>query len=229
MTGSIRPGLPRAFEVPMAGVALIAAAPVILLASLAIALTSGLPVMFRQSRMGRNRRPFTLVKLRTMRTGRRGPGVTARGDVRITPVGKFLRRAKLDELPELWNVLKGDMSFVGPRPEVPEYVDLADPVWQELLLARPGLTDPVTLRLRDEESLMASASVDPDRYYREVLLPEKLRGSLAYLHRRSWWSDLCILARTALVVVYPPMGRRSAAKSTPRKGSVVIEKTRDFK
>ncbi len=124
------------------------------LAAVAIVATSGWPVFFRQTRVGRDGKPFTLVKLRSMRASTEGPQVTARRDPRVTAVGTLLRRTKLDELPELWNVLRGDMSFVGPRPEVPGYVDLANPVWARVLKARPGLTDPVTVRLRDEEALM---------------------------------------------------------------------------
>jgi lipopolysaccharide/colanic/teichoic acid biosynthesis glycosyltransferase len=136
-----------------------------------------------------------------MRVSRGGPEVTARGDARITPVGRFLRATKLDELPELWNVARGDMSFVGPRPEVARYVDLQDPLWQEVLMVRPGLTDPTTLSLRDEESLMAGVDGDPDRYYREALQPEKLRGYVDYLRRRTWKSDLGVIWRTILVIL----------------------------
>ena len=139
-------GLPRSVEVFLSLAGLIAAAPVIALAGAGVATSSGLPVFFRQKRVGRNGRHFTLVKLRTMRVERAGLQVTANDDSRVTAVGRFLRRSKLDELPELWNILKGDMSFVGPRPEVPAYVDLQNPAWKEVLSARPGLTDPVTLR-----------------------------------------------------------------------------------
>ena len=128
--------------------------------------------------------------------------MTARGDARITPVGRFLRATKLDELPELWNVFLGQMSFVGPRPEVERYVDLTDPLWREVLGARPGLTDPMTLSLRDEEALMAGVEGDRDRYYREALQPAKLRGYVEYLRRRTWKSDLGVIWRTMLVVLH---------------------------
>lgn len=194
-------GLPRPAEVGLALAGLVCAAPVLAIAGLAVAVTSGLPVFFRQTRMGRGGVPFTLVKLRTMRAGRSGPSVTARGDQRVTGVGRLLRRAKIDELPELWNVVRGEMSLVGPRPEVPELVDLEDPLWQAVLRVRPGLTDPVTVRLRDEEKILAESS-DPGRFYRQTLQPQKLRGYVEYLSRRTWRSDLRVLWDTALAVLH---------------------------
>jgi lipopolysaccharide/colanic/teichoic acid biosynthesis glycosyltransferase len=199
--GPGRPGLPRAVEAPLALVGLIAVSPLLAAAAAAVVVSSGFPALFRQPRVGLGGEPFTLVKLRTMRSSRGGPEVTARGDARITAVGRFLRSTKLDELPELWNVLRGDMSFVGPRPEVARYVDLQNPLWQEVLRARPGLTDPTTLRLRDEESLMAGIQGDRDRYYREALQPAKLRGYVDYLRRRTWKSDLGVIWHTILSIL----------------------------
>lgn len=201
--GPIHAGLPRAVEIPLALGGLVLAAPVVALAASAIVMTSGLPVFFRQARVGRGGKPFTLVKLRTMRGSKGGPQITARGDSRVTPVGRLLRRAKLDELPELWNVLKGDMSFVGPRPEVAQYVRPDDPLWNEVLRARPGLTDPVTLRLRDEELLLAGVEGDRERYYRETLQPLKLEGYRDYLRKRSWQSDLRVMLETLLIILRP--------------------------
>ncbi len=155
---------------------LLVAAPVIALAGIGLALSSGFPIFFRQTRVGRCARPFTLVKLRTMHVTRSALNVTASDDARVTRLGRFLRRSKLDELPELWNILKGDMSFVGPRPEVPQYVDPESPAWREVLLARPGLTDPVTLRFRNEELLMGRVEGDRDAFYRETLQPAQARG-----------------------------------------------------
>ncbi len=134
--------------------------------------------------------------------------MTSRDDPRITRVGRFLRRTKLDELPELWNVLRGDMSFVGPRPEVPELVDLGNPVWAEILQSRPGLTDPVTIGLRNEEGLLEAVAGDRERYYRETLQPEKLRGYREYLERRTWRSDLVVLIETAGAVLWPKRSSR---------------------
>ena len=153
---------------------------------------------------------FTLVKLRTMRPSRGGPEVTARGDSRVTRVGRFLRRTKLDELPELWNVLKGEMSFVGPRPEVERYVRPDDPQWQEVLGVRPGLTDPVTLSLKDEELLLEGVEGDPEAYYREKLQPVKLAGYCGYLRRRTWRTDVIVIWDT-LRAIFGPSGRPPGA------------------
>lgn len=196
-------GLPRALEIPLALVGFLLAAPVIGLAAVAVVVNSGLPFFFRQTRIGRDGVPFRLIKMRTMRSSTGSPHVTARGDPRVTSAGAVLRRMKIDELPELWNVLRGDMAFVGPRPEVPEYVDLSDPLWREVLRARPGLTDPMTLRLRDEEVLMAGITGDRDRFYRETLQPWKLRGYCEYLQRRNWRTDLSVLLQTAFAVCFP--------------------------
>jgi lipopolysaccharide/colanic/teichoic acid biosynthesis glycosyltransferase len=202
-TASIKSGLPRQAEAVIALAGLVMVAPLIALAAIAIAVTSRGPVIFRQKRMGRKGRPFTMYKLRTMRVANSGPQVTAGDDVRITRVGKFLRKTKLDELPELWNVLKGDMSLIGPRPEVPRYVDLADPMWRLVLEARPGIADPMTLRLRNEESLLVEVEGDRERFYLETLLPFKLEGYLTYLQARSWRSDVKVLWQTVIAVAFP--------------------------
>ena len=196
-------GLSHGLETALALAGLVVASPLLLLAGAAVAATSPGPVLFRQQRVGLGGRPFTLLKLRTMRLApisAEGIQLTASGDSRITPVGRWLRRFKLDELPQLWNVVRGDMSLVGPRPEVPRYVDLADPLWRQVLSARPGLTDPVTLRLRDEEALLSGVG-DVERFYRERLLPWKLRGYRDYLSRRTWLTDLGVLGATALAVL----------------------------
>ncbi|MCG8458410.1 MAG: sugar transferase [Holophagales bacterium] len=218
-------GLPRWVEAPLAAFLLLLTGPWIGLAGLAVVATSGSPVFFRQTRVGRFGHPFVLIKLRTMKPADPGPHdggsgkaergrageasrdavqVTAAGDPRITAVGRFLRATKIDELPELWNVLVGEMSFVGPRPEVPRWVRADDPAWKRVLEARPGLSDPVTLRLRNEETLLAQVGADErDRFYREVLQPWKLRGYAAYLEGRTPVSDLRVLAGTLLAVVRP--------------------------
>jgi lipopolysaccharide/colanic/teichoic acid biosynthesis glycosyltransferase len=202
-TASIKRGLPRQAEAAIALAGLVMVAPLIALAAIVIAVTSPGPVIFRQKRMGRKGRPFTMYKLRTMRVTNSGPQVTAGDDVRVTPVGKFLRKAKLDELPELWNVLKGDMSLIGPRPEVLRYVDLDDPMWRLVLEARPGITDPMTLQLRNEEELLIEVEGDRERFYLETLVPFKLGGYLNYLQARSWRSDLKVLCQTILAVAFP--------------------------
>lgn len=196
---------------PLAAVGLVAAAPLIAVAAAGILLTSGLPVFFRQTRVGRGGSLFTLVKLRSMRTSAAGARVTAGDDARVTAVGRVLRRTKLDELPELWNVLRGEMSFVGPRPEVPSLVEPAQPLWRAVLAVRPGLTDPVTLSLKDEEGMLAAVTGDRDVYYREVLQPQKLRGYVAYLARRTWATDLTVLAQTVAAI----LGIRRRAEGGP--------------
>ena len=123
--------------------------------------------------------------------------------MRITRVGRLLRKSKLDELPELWNVARGDLSLVGPRPEVPRYVDLNNPLWRRVLEARPGITDPVTLRLRNEEELLAGCKGDPEQFYLNTLQPYKLHGYVTYLRQRSWRTDVGVLLGTLLAVVFP--------------------------
>jgi len=196
-------GLPRTVEASLALAGLALCAPVMAAAAIAIRATSPGPAIFVQERVGKGGRTFKMFKFRSMSTGGSGPQVTARGDRRITPVGKLLRKSKVDELPELWNVVRGDMSLVGPRPEVPTYVDQSDRLWQRVLEARPGLTDPVTLRLRNEEELLATAPMESSRYYREKLLPFKLSGYIDYLEKRTWRSDVEVLFRTAAAVVLP--------------------------
>jgi lipopolysaccharide/colanic/teichoic acid biosynthesis glycosyltransferase len=200
----VRPGrgLPRAVEIAAAAAGLAAASPFLALASAAIVLTTRESPLFRQRRVGRHGRAFTLVKLRTMRR-EAGAEVTACGDARITRIGRLLRRAKIDEFPQLWNVLRGDMALVGPRPEVPRYVDFDDPRWGAVLAVRPGLTDPVTLLLRNEEELLATVPKDREAFYRGHLQPWKLRGYAAYLADRTWKSDLRILKETLRAVVRP--------------------------
>ena len=196
-------GLPRWFDATVALACLVIAAPLIVLFSIAIAVTSGLPVFFRQQRVGQFGRKFDLYKLRTMEASSGGPQITTRGDSRITRLGRFLRHTKLDELPTFWNVLRGDLALVGPRPEVPGYVNLKDPLWQTILAVRPGLTDPVTLRLRNEEDLLAQVEGDSLKFYVEKLQPKKLQGYSDYLGRRDWRSDLSVLWRTMAAIVAP--------------------------
>jgi lipopolysaccharide/colanic/teichoic acid biosynthesis glycosyltransferase len=197
-------GLPRWFDALVAFLGLLLVAPLIALAGFAILVSSGGPVFFIQSRVGKRGRSFDLYKLRTMRPSSNGPQITSGTDRRITRVGRFLRHTKLDELPTLWNVLRGDMSLVGPRPEVARFVNRADPTWQKVLSARPGITDPVTLRLRSEAELLAQVEGDTEEYYVNVLQPLKLKGYVVYLDQRSWKSDLRLLARTVTAVVFPP-------------------------
>jgi lipopolysaccharide/colanic/teichoic acid biosynthesis glycosyltransferase len=144
-----------------------------------------------------------------MRNGARGPSITAASDPRVTRAGAILRKYKLDELPQLWNVARGDMSIVGPRPEVPRYVNYDDPRWRQVLEERPGLTDLATLVYRDEEQILAQAS-EPEAYYREVLLPDKLQLNLQYQRNRNLLFDLRLIL-TTVRYSFLPAGFNAAA------------------
>lgn len=197
------PGLPRACEIALVLLALPLVLPLGALAVLLVFVSSRGGPFFRQTRVGQGGRPFALLKFRTMHTGSRGAQVTVAGDARVTRIGRLLRAAKVDELPGLWNVLRGEMALVGPRPEVPSLVDFQSPLWRRVLLARPGLTDPVTLRLRNEEQLLAKAGDAFEEYYKTTLQPLKLRGYIAYLEGRHWWSDAGVLLQTVWAVLVP--------------------------
>lgn len=196
----VQDGLPRWVEAMIAFLGLVLAAPFIAFLALAIAMSSRGPIFFRQKRVGQHGRLFDLYKLCTMTPSDDGPQVTSSKDERITRLGRFLRRTKLDELPTLWNVLRGEMALVGPRPEVPRYVNLEDPIWQAVLAVRPGITDPVTLRLRNEEKLLAGVTTDTESYYVDELQPSKLKGYVAYLEERNWRSDLKVLGQTIVEI-----------------------------
>jgi lipopolysaccharide/colanic/teichoic acid biosynthesis glycosyltransferase len=197
---SLGRGIPRPVEIVLASLVLAVSAPIVVAAAIAVVMTRG-PAMFRQERIGRGGLPFVLYKLRTMRSSHDGVEVTAGDDNRITPVGRLLRRTKIDELPELWNVIKGDMSLCGPRPEVSKYVDLENPEWRLLLSVRPGVTDPVTMRLRNEEVLLQAVDGDRERFYLEVLQPLKRKGYLEYLKQRTWQRDLKVLWQSGVAVI----------------------------
>jgi lipopolysaccharide/colanic/teichoic acid biosynthesis glycosyltransferase len=199
----VKTGIPRPVEVVVSLIALVVSIPFLALSAAAIAVISRGPVIFRQERVGLAGRIFVIYKLRTMRRECSGPQVTASDDVRVTWVGRLLRGTKLDELPEFWNVLKGDMSLVGPRPEVPRYIDLENPMWRLVLQAKPGITDPMTLRLRNEEALLTQAQGEREHFYRGVLQPFKLKGYLEYLGERNWRSDVKILWKSGVAVIFP--------------------------
>jgi lipopolysaccharide/colanic/teichoic acid biosynthesis glycosyltransferase len=194
--------LRRLIESAVAFAALILFFPLLTGCALLIRITSGPGIFFRQFRVGHNGAIFTLYKLRTMRVRSDGSKITAGNDNRITPVGKFLRRMKLDELPQLYNILRGEMSFVGPRPEVVEWVDLNDARWREILRVRPGITDPVTLEFRNEEQFLTEID-DKEAFYREVVQPYKLNGYLRYLRSKNSLTDWQIVFRTFFAVVFP--------------------------
>ena len=156
-------------------------------------------VLFRQRRVGQYGRLFTLVKFRTMTANHHGSCVSVAGESRITPLGAFLRKRKLDELPELWNVLVGDMSFVGPRPDVPGYADELQGEERRILELKPGITGLATLKYRNEEELLA-AQPDPERYNDEVIYPDKVRINLEYARTRTFIGDIVIIMKTLSVI-----------------------------
>jgi lipopolysaccharide/colanic/teichoic acid biosynthesis glycosyltransferase len=199
-------------EVCLAFSALVVLAPLLLLVAVCVRLSSKGPILFRQIRVGLGGRDFTMLKFRTMRAGSKGPKLTARGDGRVTTVGNALRLSKLDELPQLWNVVRGDMALVGPRPEVPQFVDRTNPLWLEVLAWRPGISDPVAVALRDEERVLAGVRSDRERYYREVLQPSKLDGYVKYLRRRTAWSDIGVILGSLGAIVSLPWSRRAARR-----------------
>lgn len=176
---------------------LLVLAPVFAAVAMAITVTSPGPVFFRQVRVGRAGEPFRIYKFRTMRLDAEAVGgqLTVSGDPRVTRVGVYLRASKIDELPQLINVLLGDMSLVGPRPEVPRYVALYTPEQRRVLRVRPGITDPASILYRDEAAVLARAD-DPERAYIDEVLPHKLEINLAYLERRSLASDVGVILST---------------------------------
>ncbi len=167
----------------IAGLVLVATLPLLSVIGMAVWFGGGGSILFRQVRIGRFGQPFTMYKFRTMRN-LPGLPLTCEGDSRVTSVGRFLRASKLDELPQLWNIVLGDMAWIGPRPEIPEFVDMNDPLWQQVLQLCPGLADAASFAFRNEAKLLASAA-DPADYYRREILPRKLQLSLDHSMRRS--------------------------------------------
>jgi len=188
----------RAFDVVVATFALTLTAPLAVLIAAAIRADSPGPVIFRARRVGVNGREFVMFKFRTMCADREpaGPGITASDDPRVTRVGRWLRPSKLDEWPQLVNVIAGEMSLVGPRPEDPRYVASYSDQQRQVLRVRPGVTSVASLAFRDEEALLVGP--DSERRYREEILPEKLAMEVGYLGRASWTGNLAVLWRTAV-------------------------------
>ena len=196
----------RLFDAIASLVVLAVLSPFFLVIAALIKLDSPGPVFFRQQRLGQGARPFMIYKFRTMQAGApaRGPRITVHGDPRVTPLGRVLRRFDLDELPTLLNVLRGDMSFVGPRPELPEYLPYYSEEQKQVFTVRPGLTDPGTLAFRNEAALIDDARAE-DVYAREIL-PRKLALNLEYIRSRSFLADAAIIARTLAAVVFQTKG-----------------------
>lgn len=194
--------LKRCIDVVLSSVILIVLSPLILAVALAVWLDSGSPILYRQERIGFKFRRFTILKFRTMRPHSGGLLVTVHGDNRVSRVGAALRASKLDELPQFWNVLRGDMSVVGPRPEVQEFVMLYEQQFRNVLSMRPGITDLASIHFRNEEKVLAKSD-DPLRTYCERVLPMKLNFAERYLKSHSVFGDLAIILRTAVVTVWP--------------------------
>lgn len=194
----------RAFDVLTATVALVLLSPVMVVIAIIIRRESEGPALFRQRRVGKDGRLFTLLKFRSMTAdpASAGPQITASRDSRVTRFGARLRRSKTDELPQLINVVRGEMSIVGPRPEVPQYVAMWDEADRQVILTvRPGITDPATLQLRREEELLADQP-DPEAFYRTQLLPEKCRLYREYVQTQSLRTDIGLIFRTFHSVLF---------------------------
>jgi len=187
--------LKRLFDIITSFLGILVLSPVLLLVVILIKLRTPGSIFFCQKRTGRRGKPFMLYKFRTMIPYHSGSSISVWGESRITPLGAKLRKYKVDELPELWNVLKGDMSLVGPRPDVPEYTERLKGEELRILDLRPGITSPASIRYANEEVLIASAS-DPHKYYNEVIWPDKVRLNLEYANNRSFFGDLIIIFDT---------------------------------
>lgn len=190
----------RAFDILCSFLGLTVLSPVLLVVSVLVAVTSPGGVFFRQERIGKDGRPFRIFKFRSMRKDNAGLKITTGNDSRITPVGRFLRKSKIDELPQLINVLVGDMSFVGPRPEVADYVNLYTPYQRQVLLVRPGITGLASIRFRNENDLL-TASDDPNRTYVEQIMPRKIDLDLEYIPHASIFYDIKLIFQTFAVVI----------------------------
>lgn len=192
----------RIFDIMASGLGLLALSPLFMVLSVWIKLDSSGPVFYRQVRVGRHNRDFKLFKFRSMRVGADKLGLITVGghDSRITRSGYFIRKYKLDELPQLINVFLGDMSLVGPRPEVRKYVEMYTPEQMHVLDVRPGITDMASILYRNENELLAQAE-DPDRYYVEVVMQDKLRINLEYVAKHSFFYDIKLIFRTFWTII----------------------------
>jgi lipopolysaccharide/colanic/teichoic acid biosynthesis glycosyltransferase len=189
----------RLFDAIVASILFVISLPLMVVAAVAIKCSSRGPLLFRQVRVGKDGKTFQLLKFRTMVHGRRnpGPGLTRQGDPRIFPIGRLLRKWKLDELPQFLNVMRGDMSLVGPRPDLPEYLATLADKQMEILSIRPGITGSATLKFRHEADLLAQVPADKlQDFYTERILPEKVELDLEYARRATLFSDMQVLFRT---------------------------------
>lgn len=194
----------RLFDIVFSILGLVLLLPVLAVVAFLIKLRMpGGLIFYRQQRVGRHGELFTMVKFRSMQVGNDASSVSVAGEARITPLGAQLRKWKLDELPELWNVLKGEMSFVGPRPDVPGYADRLQGEDRVILELRPGITGPASLKYRDEEVILAGVE-NPQAYNDEVLYPDKVRINREYYYNRTFWGDVLIILMTVGIVPLPP-------------------------
>jgi len=192
----------RTFDFCSSLIGLIVLFPILILISFAIKIGSKGPVLFSQKRVGKDGKLFTLIKFRSMTVQQESNSTsTARGDVRITKIGEFLRKHKLDELPELWNVIKGEMSLVGPRPDVPGYADGLKGKDRDILKLRPGITGTASLKYANEEEILATQQ-DPQKYNDEVIFPDKVKVNLEYYENQSLWLDIKIIFATIFRTSY---------------------------
>jgi len=192
----------RAFDFICSALGLAVLFPVFFIIALMIKIEDGGPVLFIQKRVGYKGRPFFMYKFRTMVVDaeKKGNLLTVSGDPRITKSGRLLRKFKLDELPQLINVLKGEMSLVGPRPEVEKYVNLYTSEQREVLNLYPGITDPASIEYVNESELLAQSS-DPEKLYVEKIMPEKIRINLEYARKASWWTDFLVIVKTLARII----------------------------
>ena len=187
--------LKRIFDFIASLFGLILLSPLLLVIAILIKIKMPGPIIFSQKRVGQEGKLFTLHKFRTMTVNHNGSSISVRGENRITPLGAFLRKYKLDELPGLWNILKGDMSLVGPRPDVPGYADHLKEDDRIILTIKPGITGPATMRYSDEEELLA-AQQDPKQYNDEIIYPDKVRINKNYIEHWTFWLDIKIILYT---------------------------------
>ncbi len=194
--------LKRSLDIVVALVGLIALLPALAIIAILVRRNSPGQVLFRQTRVGFQGNDFILLKFRTMtvRSGSETGAFDAGDGSRVTKIGRFLRATKLDELPQLWNVIRGDMAIVGPRPEVRKWVEVNPERWAIVHAIRPGITDPAAILYRDEEKILAGVA-DPERLYREQILPRKLDLYEEYVRTRTFWGDLKILGQTAIAII----------------------------
>ena len=219
--------LKRIFDVIISLLAIVVALPLWLAVAIAIRLDSPGPIFHRAKRIGKDGDLFTLYKFRTMVTdaSRRGPGITWQDDPRITRVGRLLRKLKIDEMPQLINVLKGEISIVGPRPEDPRYIAHYTPEQRRVLSVRPGMASPAFIRYRHEEQLLATAGDDVEHVYLTQILPDKLRMDLEYIEQQSFLFDLAVLVQAAFSL-FTTTDRRHPTAAVSGQRSVVGDRSR---